>query len=62
MTEVEALAFRVLERVSLYGPIQFEDLGSLLLHCTWNQMFAAVDRLARLVGQPAELTLAQSRD
>lgn len=46
MTEVEELAFRVLERVSLHGPLQLEELGKLLLACTWNQMFAAVDRLS----------------
>ena len=47
MTEVEALAIRVLERVSLHGAIQFDDLGLLLPHCTWNQMFVVVDRLSR---------------
>ena len=47
MTEVEAFASRVLERVSLHGPIKLEDLGSLLPHWTWNQMFSAVDRLSR---------------
>ncbi|MBI3355236.1 MAG: hypothetical protein HY038_00405 [Nitrospirae bacterium] len=47
MTEVEALAFKVLEQVSLHGPIQLEKLGVLLPACTWNQMFAAVDWLSR---------------
>jgi hypothetical protein len=47
MTEAEAIAFRVLERVSWHGPIQLEELGRLLPHCMWNQMFAAVDRLSR---------------
>jgi hypothetical protein len=47
MTEAEALTFRVLEHVSLHGPIQLEELGTLLPSCTWNQMFAAVDRLSR---------------
>lgn len=47
MTGVEILAFKVLERVSLHGPIQLEELGALLPACTWNQMFAAVDWLSR---------------
>jgi hypothetical protein len=34
MTEVEVLAFRVFERVSLNGPLQLEELGKLLLVCT----------------------------
>lgn len=47
MTESEALAFRVLERVSLHGPILLEGLNRLLPYFTWNQVFAAVDRLSR---------------
>ncbi len=47
MTESDAVAFGVLERVSIHGPVQLEDLGRLLPHYTWNQMFAAVDRLSR---------------
>ncbi|TKS61549.1 MAG: hypothetical protein EWM72_00297 [Nitrospira sp.] len=47
MTEDEELAFGVLERVSLHVPLQLEELGNLLPACTWNQMFAAVDRLSR---------------
>jgi hypothetical protein len=47
MTESEALAFRVMERVSLHGPVLLEELNRLLPDCTWNQLFATVDRLSR---------------
>lgn len=47
MTEADAIAFRVLERISLHGPVHFEDLARLLPLFTWNQMFAAIDRLSR---------------
>ncbi len=43
MTEVEALALKVIERVSLHGPLQLEELGKLLQASSWNQMFLAVD-------------------
>ncbi len=47
MTEVEALALKVIERVSLHRPLQLEELGKLLQTSTWNQMFLAVDWLNR---------------
>jgi DNA-binding transcriptional regulator PaaX len=42
--EVEAVILTVLER---QGPIPFEELVQLLPAFTWNQVFAAVDRLSR---------------
>lgn len=47
MTESEALAVRVMERVSLHGPVLLEELNRLFPDCTWNQVFATVDRLSR---------------
>ena len=47
MTEAEAFVFRVLERVSLHGPVHLEELVKLLPRYTWNQTFAAVDQLSR---------------
>jgi len=47
MTDVEALALKVIERMSLHGPLQLEELGKLLQASTWNQMFLVVDWLNR---------------
>lgn len=47
MTEAEAVASRVLERVLQHGPIRLDELERLLPCCTWNQMFPVVDRLCR---------------
>ncbi len=47
MTEVEELALKVIERVSLHRPLQLEELGKLLQASSWNQMFLAVDWLNR---------------
>lgn len=45
MTEIETLVFRVLERVSLHGPLQHEELGKLLPVYTCNQIILAADRI-----------------
>ncbi len=42
--EVDSAIFELLAE---HGPLSFEDLLHMLPTCTWNQVFASVDRLSR---------------
>lgn len=44
VTDIESAILRELVRV---GPCAFDDLARSLREYTWNQVFAAVDRLSR---------------
>ena len=47
MDESESFELRVMERVAAHAPVSFEELQRLLNGHTWNQLFAAMDRLSR---------------
>ncbi len=47
MGEQEAFEFSVIEQVSSRAPISFDELAQLFKSHTWNQLFAATDRLSR---------------
>jgi predicted transcriptional regulator of viral defense system len=47
MKENEALDFSVVERVATHAPVSFEELQRLFKDHSWNQLFAATDRLSR---------------
>jgi hypothetical protein len=47
MTDLDAFAFTILERVAARGPMDLEDLQQLFRHQSWNRLFVAVDQLSR---------------
>ena len=47
MRDSDALDCSVMERVARHAPVSFEELQRLLKDYTWNQLFAAADRLSR---------------
>ena len=47
MAEVADIEWAVLRELVRIGPCAFDDLALALCECSWNQVFAAVDRLRR---------------
>ncbi len=47
MTAGDAFELALLERISRHAPVNLDQLAAVFPGHTWNQVFAAVDRLSR---------------